>query len=1114
MKIKVRSYLHGGVVELDVRPIDTAKDVRDAVHREERHRSHLKGMRERVYFRGRELPNNRTLLEAWVEDGSTLVLAVAPRGLHGRRGHGRADVDCGVEAYGSVRSGSRLARCLAEAQLGFAKGIAPQLSRDGEGGTYFLSGASKGDFVAAFKPRDEEPMAPANPKRFRDNLGSTGLRAGVLSGEAYQREVAAYLLDHGNFAGVPETVMAVAFHDAFCNVAPASSPSASSDAARSAEHVANPGGVAGGAGVGVADSSVESSFVHDSGLIKAYRKVGSLQEFVYHDGVVSDWDMSRYSTLQVQKIALLDLRLCNLDRNDANILVVRIPLSELSEEEQEASLSRKGPDPSMRLVPIDHGYSIPDCKNASPDAWSWAWLEWPQVREPVHPKVRAYVEALDPDDDARRLVEELAVRQECADVVRIMGHLVKRGVARGLTLYDIAQIAVRQDGDGRRPSMLENLIVQAADLADHMVHNTRVRAEARMARARDSLRRSTETGASGAGKTAARAESAGHDRIPQPSAVGGAAELLHDSRSGGASSSVGLSDPEADVASHGQAEDSDAEGPEATANSGASDGSETEPKKAAVGGFPGLLPPTKLNFAAAASGAGSQRFAFGATGSRPGRAGPIVAQTTTVVARCLGEDGPHRSCPSENPRELATREVSESSVLEADDGFPVPPFLLNQSSVGALPSSLHTGDAGRADYEDAGFMFSDLSHHSLDSDGAGDDLDATGGSQSTGWAGAGHSSVGSVSSDDSAPGVLHAFSPAGVLRMPRTASMPAFAGVPMSRHSHSVSDDGSAQSRGIGFVGGPSAPSGGDGKAAGFSGASPAASTSTPLRHNLAAADEAGDRTPASASSKVAARMGDVPPRSTERAMIRRVLPDVRETERLDVGSDTPSSAVVGGHVAGSGSAGTPATPPMHQNAATALLARTAGAAAPRGGGGSPGRLDPIGLIRVSSYSGPRKQRNRRLTGASGTPVRDALSGIHGAQNLQAQSSVRRRDAALHRQYFVRYLHLLIDQAVDEVARVGVIRRHARSGSDVSGGLDGGGGGDDDAHGRSRASPDSDVTTSSSDSVVGLGITGPLGDDASGEHSGDGDDFDLGGLVEWNMDDAFAAELQEDAPSF
>lgn len=63
--------------------------------------------------------------------------------------------------------------------------------------------------MAVFKPEDEEPLAINNPKgggSSADDVGS-GLRRGIKPGEGAVREVAAFLLDHQHFSGVPPTAM-------------------------------------------------------------------------------------------------------------------------------------------------------------------------------------------------------------------------------------------------------------------------------------------------------------------------------------------------------------------------------------------------------------------------------------------------------------------------------------------------------------------------------------------------------------------------------------------------------------------------------------------------------------------------------------------------------------------------------------------------------------------------------------------------------------------------------------------------------------------------------------------------------------------------------------------
>lgn len=67
--------------------------------------------------------------------------------------------------------------------------------------------------MAVFKPIDEEPFAPNNPRQMKGKFGSETCRPGVKSGESTIREVAAYLLDHEGFAGVPPTALIELTHE-------------------------------------------------------------------------------------------------------------------------------------------------------------------------------------------------------------------------------------------------------------------------------------------------------------------------------------------------------------------------------------------------------------------------------------------------------------------------------------------------------------------------------------------------------------------------------------------------------------------------------------------------------------------------------------------------------------------------------------------------------------------------------------------------------------------------------------------------------------------------------------------------------------------------------------
>lgn len=79
---------------------------------------------------------------------------------------------------------------------------------------------------------------------------------------------------------------------------------------------------------------------------------------------MEDISSSLFSVYEVQKIALLDLRILNDDRHEGNILFKRIG-------------SQK-----IKLIPIDHGLSIPD--NLEVRDYNVCWYFWSQIKEPIH----------------------------------------------------------------------------------------------------------------------------------------------------------------------------------------------------------------------------------------------------------------------------------------------------------------------------------------------------------------------------------------------------------------------------------------------------------------------------------------------------------------------------------------------------------------------------------------------------------------------------------------------------------------------------------------------------------------------------------------------------------
>lgn len=158
-----------------------------------------------------------------------------------------------------------------KAKDALAQGVRPKLTSVGTGGSYFIS-ALEGMNLAVFKPEDEEPQAPNNPKGHRGSPTGDGLRKGVRPGEGATREVIAFTLDHEHFSGVPPTTMAS---------------------------------------------------LKDCRSSTSHRKVGSFQQFVQHDVDCEEMGPSNFPVHEVHKICVLDIRLANTDRNAGNILASR-----------------------------------------------------------------------------------------------------------------------------------------------------------------------------------------------------------------------------------------------------------------------------------------------------------------------------------------------------------------------------------------------------------------------------------------------------------------------------------------------------------------------------------------------------------------------------------------------------------------------------------------------------------------------------------------------------------------------------------------------------------------------------------------------------------------------
>eukprot|EP00536_Pseudo-nitzschia_multiseries_P012850 jgi/Psemu1/260953/estExt_Genewise1Plus.C_5120019 len=319
-----------------------------------------------------------------------------------------------------------------QAKLALSLNLKPEFILDGSGGTYFLHNTRKAK-IAVFKPADEEPYAENNPRGYIRQPGQDMfLREGVVPGEACVREVAAFMLDHGGFSGVPMTTLVECRH-----------PSFNINGSRLTLSE-------GGASIGTHSLS-HSSLSPKSALPK---KVGSFQEFVRTECSMDDLSPSKISVEEVHKIAILDIRLMNADRNSANLLV-----------------RRRKSDNSLELVPIDHGFCL---RSVADTSWmDWCWLDWAQLKEPMSPKTKKYILNLDIEKDAKMLRDRFNICNEALAYFYASSSILKEGTKAGLSLYEIAVMCCRNDNLGEVPSLLEVLFSMAGELAESAIRDDR-----------------------------------------------------------------------------------------------------------------------------------------------------------------------------------------------------------------------------------------------------------------------------------------------------------------------------------------------------------------------------------------------------------------------------------------------------------------------------------------------------------------------------------------------------------------------------------------------------------------------------------------------------------------
>lgn len=303
-------------------------------------------------------------------------------------------------------SGAPIHALVVEVAIAMASGSHPIPVSKGLGGAYVFR-SPNGKDIAVAKPADEEPLAFNNPKGLRGRmLGQPGLKPSIRIGETGIRELAAFFLDHGGFAGVPPTALVKFSHAAFYFT----------DAA----------------------AAVPSAIPC---------KIASLQRFVDHDFDAAELGPSFFSVASVHRIGILDIRLLNLDRHAGNMLV-----------KKQDHLSYNNACRVAELVPIDHGLCLPEWL----DDPYFEWLHWPQASVPFSEGELEYISKLDPFKDAEILRAEVpSLRESSIRVLVVCTIFLKHGAAVGVCIAGIGQMMTRQFSGGEETlSDLEDICFQ------------------------------------------------------------------------------------------------------------------------------------------------------------------------------------------------------------------------------------------------------------------------------------------------------------------------------------------------------------------------------------------------------------------------------------------------------------------------------------------------------------------------------------------------------------------------------------------------------------------------------------------------------------------------------
>lgn len=391
--------------------------------------------------------------------------------------NGLVEIDCNIPDLETIETAMRL-------------GVRPQaVNVQCTGGAYFMRNQRR-RIVAVFKPNDEEPYAPNNPsvkyRRSESKELKDGMKRGIRVGEAAGRECAAYLLDHESFAGVPATSLVSIRHPRWKDCEKIGSLQSYVQHFCSAEDVGYSRFL---------EEDVHRIAILDMRLLNCDRHSGNVlvshqPEHIYQQN--HRRHQNRGCKIQLSKSEPMkcltpdpsttttlwtpdESEMMNTTAGATNVTTRASTASRSTSYEDYSPTnkdSRRRRHGVVKLIPIDHGFTLPRV-DALSDA-SFEWLGWPQARKPFSETMLSYIRDLDAEMDVRILnryrtpcsSSSLKIEHRSLLTLRVCTSWLKQCASNRMTPYEIGRTMCRSSKLPAEPSVLETLVSKSSRIVN------------------------------------------------------------------------------------------------------------------------------------------------------------------------------------------------------------------------------------------------------------------------------------------------------------------------------------------------------------------------------------------------------------------------------------------------------------------------------------------------------------------------------------------------------------------------------------------------------------------------------------------------------------------------